>query len=299
MRTYLDCIPCFFRQALDAARMAGAGEETQKKILDELSGLIPRIPLTASPPEIGRDIYGLVRKISGKEDPFEEIKQSSNKLALALYPKLKEKVNNSTDRLLTAIELAIAGNVIDYGVKNALNIEKEIKEIFAEDAQIIKEESRAIFDYEKFKEALKGADEILYLADNAGEVVFDKILIEELVRKRRRQIIYVVKDSPVINDALIEDAIACGIDEYAQIVSSGSDAPGTALRFCSPEFLKLYENSEMIISKGQGNFEALSEENKTIFFLFKVKCPVIGKDIKGNLGDVVLKSNLKKLLRGI
>jgi len=299
MRTYLDCIPCFFRQALDAARMAGAGEETQKKILDELSGLIPRIPLTASPPEIGRDIYGLVRKISGKEDPFEEIKQSSNKLALALYPKLKEKVNNSTDRLLTAIELAIAGNVIDYGVKNALNIEKEIKEIFAEDAQIIKEESRAIFDYEKFKEALKGADEILYLADNAGEVVFDKILIEELVRKRRRQIIYVVKDSPVINDALIEDAIACGIDEYAQIVSSGSDAPGTVLRFCSPEFLKLYENSEMIISKGQGNFEALSEENKTIFFLFKVKCPVIGKDIKGNLGDVVLKSNLKKLLRGI
>ena len=103
-----------------------------------------------------------------------------------------------------------------------------------------------------------------------------------------------VKHSPVINDALIEDAIACGIDEHAQIMSSGSDAPGTVLKFCSPEFLKLYESSEMIISKGQGNFEALSDEDRPIFFLFKVKCPVIAKDIKGNLSDVILKSNLKK-----
>ncbi len=291
MKTYLECIPCFFRQALDAAKMANADEATQKKILEELSKLIPKISLTASPPEIGRDIYRLVREISGERDPFRKIKEDSNKLALALYPELKKKVNDSPDPLLTAVELAIAGNVIDYGVKNALNIEKEIKEIFAEDAEIIKKESKIIFDYQEFRKASSDAEEMLYLADNAGEVVFDKILIEELLREKRRQIIYVVKDSPVINDALIDDAIACGIDKFAQIMSSGSDAPGTVLKFCSPEFLKVYENSQMVISKGQGNFEALSDEDKPIFFLFKVKCPVIGRDIKGNLGDVVLKSN--------
>jgi len=293
MRTYLDCIPCFFRQALDAARMAGVNEAGQKRILDELSKLIKKIPLTASPPEIGRSVYKLVAKVSGKSDPFKKIKRTSNRSALKLYPRLRKTVNSSRDRLLTAIELAIAGNVIDYGVKSSLDINREMKKIYEEDLEFIKRESRAVFDYRQFRNTLKRTDAILYLADNAGEVVFDRILIEELVREEGKRVVYVVKGAPVINDALTEDAFACGIGDYAQIVSSGSDAPGTVLRFCSREFLALYESSKMIISKGQGNFEALSEENRPIFFLFKVKCPVVAGDIGANLGDVVLQSGFK------
>jgi len=114
MRTYLDCIPCFYRQALETARLAGANEIVIKKIIDELSKLIPDFPLEASPPEMGRTIYALLRKITGVKDSFKEIKENSNKFALNLYPELKRKINNSEDRLLTAVKLSIAGNVIDY-----------------------------------------------------------------------------------------------------------------------------------------------------------------------------------------
>jgi len=289
MRTYLECIPCFFKQALEASKLAGANETTQKKVLDKLSRLIPEIGLNSTPPEMGRIIYQLVSKITGERDPFKEIKQKSNKQSLKLYPDLKTKIESSNDRLLTAVRLAIAGNVIDYGAQNNFVIEEEIKNCLRGDF--------AIFDYGNFRETLDKADQILYLADNAGEVVFDKILIEEIRRLdplRRRQIFYVVRDRPIINDALIEDARACGIEEVAEVVSSGSDAPGTILELCSQEFLKLYEQAKMVISKGQGNFEALSEEDKPIFFLLKAKCSVIAKDIGCRLGDVILKSSTKK-----
>lgn len=289
MRTYLECIPCFFKQALEASKLSKADQTTQKRVLDELSRLIPGIRLNSTPPEMGRIIYQLVSKITGERDPFKEIKQKSNKQSLKLYPDLKTKIESSNDRLLTAVRLAIAGNVIDYGAQNNFVIEEEIKNCLRGDF--------AIFDYGDFRETLDKADQILYLADNAGEVVFDKILIEE-IRKldplRRRQIFYVVRDRPIINDALIEDARACGIEEVAEVVSSGSDAPGTILELCSQEFLKLYEQAKMVISKGQGNFEALSEEDKPIFFLLKAKCSVIAKDIGCRRGDVILKSSTNK-----
>ncbi len=282
MRTYLDCIPCFFKQALKAARLAGANEDTQKRILDNLAAEIPNFPLSSSPPEMGGIVYRLVREITGEEDPFKEVKDEYNKIALNSYPDLKNKVIHSGDRLLAAIRLAIAGNVIDLGVDNPFDLEKEIEDVFKKDF--------AIFDYQEFKEALKSTKQILYLADNAGEVVFDRILIEEL----NKEVTYVVRDKPVINDALIEDAKFCGIDKMAKIISNGSDVPGTVLSLCSRDFLDLYEKAKLIISKGQGNFEGLAgSDNAPIFFLFKVKCPVIGNDVGCNDGDIVLKYNCK------
>ena len=289
MRTYLDCIPCFYRQALDAARIAGADEIIQKKIIDELSQLIPNFSLEIAPPEMGRAIYGLVGKISGVKDPFKEIKENSNRLVLKLYPKLKQEINNSEDRLLTAVKLSIAGNVIDYGVKNSLNVEEEINKIFNKDFKSDNKNNKTVFRYQEFKEILSKVNHVIYLADNAGEVVFDRLLIEELTEKLGKQVIYVVRGKPIINDALIEDAIFCGINKVTKITSSGSDAPGTILKYCSSEFIELYQKAELIISKGQGNYESLSEEDEPIFFLFKAKCPVIAKDIGCKVGDMVLK----------
>jgi len=130
MRTYLDCIPCFYRQALDAARIAGVDEIVQKKIIDKLSQLIPNFSLETTSPEMGRAIYGLVGKISGVKDPFKEIKENSNKYALKLYPKLRQEINSSEDRLLAALKLSIIGNIIDYGAKNSLNVVEEIDHLF-------------------------------------------------------------------------------------------------------------------------------------------------------------------------
>lgn len=288
MRTYLDCIPCFYRQALDAARIAGADEIIQKKIIDELSQLIPNFSLETAPPEMGRAIYSLVGKISGVKDPFKEIKENSNKFALKLYPKLKQEIKNSEDRLLTAAKLSIIGNIIDYGAKNSLNVVEGIDHLFQGNFMINNENSSTTFKYNQFKEALKKVDTIIYLADNAGEVVFDRLLIEELVKELGKKVIYVVRGKPIINNALIEDAIFCGINKVAKITSSGSDAPGTIMKHCSPEFMELYQNAELIISKGQGNYESLSEEDKSIFFLFKAKCPVIAEDVDCKVGDMVL-----------
>jgi len=282
MRTYLDCIPCFFKQALKAARMVGANEDVQKRILDSLASEVPGFPLSSSPPEMGRIVYRIVREITGDDDPFKKVKGKYNKIALKLYPDLKNKVAHSEDRLLAAIRLAIAGNVIDFAVDKSFNLEKEVDNVFKKDF--------AIFDYREFKQVLKDTKQILYLADNAGEVVFDRILIEEL----NKEVIYVVRDKPVINDALIEDAKFCGIDKIAKVISNGSDVPGTILDLCSKDFLSLYETAKLIISKGQGNFEGLvGRDNAPIFFLLKVKCPIIGNIAGCEVGDIVLKYNCR------
>jgi len=295
MKTYLDCIPCFYRQALDAARIAGTGEIKQKQIVDKISQLIPDFPLEASPPEMGRVIHDLVGKISGVKDPFKEIKEISNKFALKLYPKLKQEINNSEDRLLTAVKLSIIGNIIDYGAKNSLDVPKEIDHLFQGNFVINNKNNSNTFKYNQFKESLNKVNTIIYLADNAGEVVFDRLLIEELVEELGKQVIYVVRSKPIINDALMEDAIFCGINKVAKIASSGSDAPGTILKYCSPEFVELYQDAELIISKGQGNYESLSEEDKSIFFLFKAKCPVIAEDVGCDVRDMVLVGRESKL----
>jgi uncharacterized protein with ATP-grasp and redox domains len=271
-------------------RITGVDEAAQKKVLNEVSKLIPDFPLDASPPKMGREIYRIVKGITGNDDPFKEIKQKSNKLVLDIYQKLKEKIRSSDDKLLTAVELAIAGNVIDYGVKNSLDVDREIEKILDGDFVGVEKSSKKSFDYQEFRDALNNVESVLYLGDNTGEIVFDKLLIEELSNIfPDMKITYVVRDKPVINDALMEDAVSCGLDKIVDVISSGCDAPGTILDLCSKEFLELYKDAELVISKGQGNFETLADESRPIFFLFKVKCPVIAKHTGFNTGDIVLK----------
>ncbi|MCF7886854.1 MAG: ARMT1-like domain-containing protein [Candidatus Omnitrophica bacterium] len=290
MKTYLDCIPCFFKQALDAARLAKASEIVQRELLISLSKELEKFSLDSCPPQMGKFIYNKVRDITKKRDPYKKIKEKSNKLTLSVYPKLKDKVKKAKDSLLFSLELAIAGNIIDYGVKHSLDVDKELDNILAKEDQTIKHESKTIFNYPEFKKELDQSKTILYLADNAGEVVFDRILIEEIKKSYPdKEIFYAVKEKPIINDALAEDAYFCGIDRQAKIISSGSDAPGTIFSFCSKYFLDIFKNSDMVISKGQGNFESLSKEaSRDVFFLFMAKCPVVAKDINCQLKDIIL-----------
>ena len=277
------------KQALEAARLAGASERMQRQILNNVARILPDFPLTLSPPQMGRIIHKIVRSISKNHDPYLKIKEKSNRLALGIYKKLKRKISHSDDRLLMALELAIAGNIIDYGVKNSLNIEAELKSILAKEDKAIRNKKKATFNYISFKQTLKKAKTILYLGDNAGEVVFDRVLIEEIKRiDNSKRVIYAVKEGPIINDALIDDAHRCGIDKIAEVISSGLDAPGTVLSLCKKKFLKIYNEANMIISKGQGNFESLSNAKKGIFFLFMAKCPVIAKEVGCDVGNINL-----------
>lgn len=279
MKTFLDCLPCMMDQALRAGRIATDDERIIKKLLDEVGAMMKDIPLENTPPETGEIIYRKVREITGVADPYKEVKEANIEEALSLYPELKKIVKESENSLLTAIRIAIAGNVIDLGVNKKFNLVEDVQKILKQDF--------AIMDFDKFEKQLKIADSVLYLGDNAGESVFDKILIEEL----NKPTTYVVREIPVINDVTEEDAIASGIREVAEIISSGTTAPAVILSLCNNEFIKRFNNSKMIISKGQGNYEGLSDVKQPVFFLLKAKCFVIANDLNVEENDIVLKGN--------
>ncbi len=279
MRTYIDCLPCFMDQALRAGRIATKDEAKIKELLDYVGSMIKDIPMENTPPETGNIIYREVRRITGVADPYKEIKKFHIKEALALYPELKKIVSLSENRLLTAIRIAIAGNVIDLGVNKKFNLIEDVAKILKQDF--------AILHIDEFIEELDKAESILYLGDNAGESVFDKVLIEEL----GKPVTYVVRDVPIINDVTYKDAIASGLGEVAEIISSGTSAPGTILRLCNDEFIRQFEKADMVISKGQGNYEGLSNVNRLVFFLLKTKCEIIAKHLHVQENDIVLKAS--------
>lgn len=277
MKTYLDCIPCFLDQALRAGRIATRDEKKIKKLLDTIGSLIKEFPLENTPPETGETIYRIVREITRVDDPYKKIKKTHIEEALALYPEMKEMVKRSDNRLLTAIKLSIAGNIIDLGVRKTYNLIEGIGEVLKQDF--------AISHFEQFVEHMEKAEAILYLGDNAGESVFDKLLIEEM----HKPVTYVVREVPVINDVTLQDAIDSGLNQVAEIISSGSSAPATILHLCKEDFINRFDQTDMVISKGQGNYEGLSGVDRSVFFLLKAKCHVIAKDLGVEEDAIVLK----------
>jgi len=277
MRVSLDCYPCFFTQALKTSRLITSDEKKIWEILNEVSLSILKIPFGVTPSEIGREVYRMISQITGIKDPYKEIKEDSTRQALSLYPEMRKLIDSSEDRLMTAVRLSIAGNVIDFGANASFNLENDIETILSQDF--------SINHYSEFCRALNGAQRILYVADNAGETVFDRVLIEIL----EQPVIYAVKGGPTLNDATQEDAVAAGLGEVAEIVSTGSDAPGTVLKSCSPAFRQLYDQAELIIAKGQANHEALGEGDRRLFFLLQVKCPVLGREVGAEPASIILK----------
>ena len=279
MRVYLDCVPCFLRQALEAVRLASQDLSIQEKairvILQKLSG----ISWNTSPPHIGREIHTLIKEVTGNPDPYLPLKKRFNQLAINLYPMLEKKVKTANDPFGTAVRLSLAGNMIDFGARpgEKIDIEKEI-----DGALKAPLDNKAL---EKFKKAVTQAQNILFLGDNAGEVVFDKLLVQEIGPQK---ITYVVKKKPIINDATLEDAEIVNLTKIVKVIDNGTDFPGTVLSACSKTFINIYEKADLVIAKGQGNYETLNDVKKTIVFLLKIKCPVIAKDIKRNVGDLVI-----------
>ncbi len=277
MKTYLDCLPCMMNQALRAGRIATNNDAKIKQVLDEVGAMIKDIPMYHTPVQSGALVYQKIRDITGVIDPYKDIKKNSIKEALSLYPTLIKLMKKSDNKLLTAIRIAITGNIIDFGMDKQYDLAKELDIVIKQDF--------AIFDFKAFVNKLSQAKSVLYIGDNAGESVFDKILIEAL----GKPVTYVVRGIPIINDVTMEDAIDSGIGKIAEIISSGSPAPGTILELCNDDFVHLFNNADMVISKGQGNYEGLSNVNRTVFFLLKAKCEIIANDLEVNENDIILK----------
>jgi len=262
---------------LDAARRAGADDAQQRAALDRVLEALRQIEPAATPPEIGDRVHRIVRQVAGNGDPYREAKAASTRQALALYPRLKHLVQEAGDPLGVAVRLSIAGNIMDAARSQECDLWGTVERVLAQPF--------AVDDGTAFREALARADKVLYLADNAGETVFDRVLIEAF----DVPVVYAVKGGPTLNDATREDALAAGVDRVAEIVSTGSDAPGTILDRCSEEFRKVYEGAGLIIAKGQANYETLSEEGSKVFCLLQTKCPVIARDVGVPVGSIVLR----------
>jgi len=277
MKTYLDCYPCLLRQALSAARRAGVSENQQHRILLQTMEELSAFPSGSTPPQLAYRIHQQVQRLSNTIDPYKDDKDQATQHALALYPELKKKVSEASDPLEMGIRIAIAGNIIDLGVAESYDLEATLQRVLTQPL--------AINDLESLRSALACSKSVLYLADNAGETVFDRVLIECL----NLPVTYVVKAGPIINDATHEDAIAAGIDQVAKIIDNGSNAPGTLLDQCSELFRKDFSQADIVIAKGQANYESLSNCSAPLFFLLQAKCNVIARDLGITEGGTVLK----------
>ena len=286
MNTYLDCIPCILRQTLAAVRISSGEEAIHRQVLNAVARMIPDLPLTVTPPEIAQRAYRIVHEMTGNVDPYGEAKKKANSSALSQYNRMKDMLAYSNDPLKTACKLAIAGNAVDVGANT------EVSSIYS----IVEDSIGFRLDqkhYRQFQASLMQSDLIVYMADNAGEIVFDRILIEQLLQIKKMKIIFVVRDKPIINDATWDDALQVGLNKIVTIISSGSDAPATVLSQCSAEMRGYYQAADLIISKGQGNYKSLSDRTEDIFFLFKVKCAVIARDSGYGIDSPVLMSTLR------
>jgi len=288
---FLDCLPCVLNQILDASRMSSADGRLHAEILKEGFALLARYEEYHSSPDLVADMHQIVKRITGVEDPYADTKVRDIKAASEVYPALIEFLNDDSivfsgagcpeesfecAKMYRAMKIAVTGNILDSAIMKdvdlARSLDEELKRPFVRS------------DLSLFLEKLSSARTILMIADNAGEAVFDRVLIEYL---NHDDLIYAVRDVPIINDVTIADARAAGVDRCARVISCGSDAPGAILSRCDEAFKRLFERADIVISKGQGNFEALSDCGRDVFFLLKAKCAMIAKRLEVKIGDYV------------
>ncbi len=280
MEIMLDCLPCMLKQVLEASRMATDNSKTQAKILIEAINILLDYKKYDCSPEIALAMHQTVKKYSKNLDPYNTIKIRDIKSAKEVYPFLKSFLQEKSNGLYWALKVSATGNNIDSAIYNNV----DIKSCIANEL----EKNFGICDIDSFENKLERSGSILIIGDNAGETVFDKVLAEYLLGFGVK-IIYAVRNNPIINDTTFEEALESGLDSCTSIISTGCDAPGAIIKKCSNEFIEIFNSSDLVISKGQGNYEALSDCGRNVFFLLKAKCPVISKRLNVNVNEYVFK----------
>jgi len=282
VKTCLECIPCFAQQALDAVSLVSEDADLRLRVMRRALRMVSDFPADSPPPLMAARIHRLIRKETGNPDPYRDVKEQANAYALGMVPRLLERVRSSADPFETSLRIAIAGNIMDWGASHHLRPDGALVERTIE--QTLAAPVRGV-PVDEFRRRLQVADSVLYLADNAGEIAFDRLFISFLPCA---DVTVAVKGGPIINDATMADAERVGFPEEVRLVSTGSDTPGTVLEDCSKEFRGRFGRAGLIIAKGQANYEALSDCKGPLHFLLKAKCPVIARDVGCDVGDTLL-----------
>lgn len=281
MKVALECIPCYLKQTINTLAQLKLPEEKARDIIHQILPLLPQCDPQGTPAENSTLILRRVNELLGIEDPFQKAKRESNELALKLLPRLRKRISQSNDPLFMALKIAVAGNIIDMGILKDFDVEESIQEA------LVKAFARD--DYRPFRRRLQDAGKVLILGDNSGEIAFDRLLAEQL-GELGIEVTYAVKDQPILNDATMDDAAQVGITEIIPVISNGSGFLGTILKDCSDEFKAIYQSADLIISKGQANYEsleALGREDSRLFFLLRAKCGIVAENLEVELGQMV------------
>ncbi len=268
MNIHLDCIPCIIQNYIRLVRIGSISKTQSKPVLRSLLRFLSEVDYDQPPPLLAQHLHRILRRELKTSDPYRSIKEDSNRMMLQKYPDLKKMVEMASDPFNTAMRLAIAGNVIDFGSKHHLNIDKTIQQILASELEIDHSNN--------LTEDIADAKTLLYIGDNAGEIVLDKLFLETL---NHDNVYFAVRGRPVINDATPEDAMMTGVDRHAKIITTGDDAPGIVWETTSSEFKDIFSKADVIISKGQGNLEGLINMPENIYFLLVTKCNLVSNTI--------------------
>lgn len=259
---------------------APENEEALEKVLKQALSLISNMDMSTPPPVVASRIHRIIKEVTGDLDPYLQVKEKYNREALDLYPYLKSLVQNAEDKFSMAVKIAIAGNIIDFGSRSTsedLNLKDSLEEVLSQ--------SPAINHMDYLKSEIEKASNILYLADNTGEIVFDRVFIEHILPEN---ITLAVRGKPILNDANYEDVVFVGLANLVKVIDNGDDVPGTYLESCSKEFQEAFNSADLIISKGQGNYETLSDVEKNIVFLLRAKCDCVSREIGCNFHDILV-----------
>lgn len=283
MKISYECGACFLRQAREAMDLATDDDDLKIEINGEIFKFLAKtFKKGTNSNKTGSYIHNLIKEKTNCHDPYINEKRLGNEIALKYLP-LAQNILDENDTLENRVKIAIVGNILDFGAfELSEDIEKLIKDSLDKDL--------AVKDIESFENALKKYDNVLYLVDNTGEIVFDKLLLSK-IQEYDLDITIAVKSQPILNDACMEDAISTGLNEFGEIVEIGAGTVGYVDSEISDEFREIFNAHEFVISKGMGNYEGLTEidlSEKEVFFLLCAKCGTIAKDIGVNFQDMLL-----------
>jgi uncharacterized protein with ATP-grasp and redox domains len=273
------CYPCFMEQAHSSVMYAVDDEARRWEILRGVAPMLADLSMDQSPAYNSSLILHRVAELIGDPDPYAAAKKAGNDAAMAMLPALREKIKAAADKLETAVRLAVVGNVIDLGIKHEADLDATVEQALGD--------GFARFDYDAFKHKLASAKRILYVLDNAGEIVFDKLLMDGL-KAQGKMVLAAVKAGPILNDALMADARQVGLDKAVKVIDTGNNFVGVVRDKCSEFFLKVLDTADMVIAKGQGNYETLDDSGDRFFFILKAKCPHVADALGVKKGDLAL-----------
>jgi len=281
LKTQPECLVCMFRQALNTVRVVTKDSKTHIEVLRQLARALPSMNMNLSPATIAKPVYDIVFDITGVQDPYASSKKETNQAALKLLSTLETSIRHSGDPLKQAIHLAVAGNIIDLGIGHTFDLKKDVTRIL--------KQPFSIDHYTQFRKELRRGRKLLYLADNCGEIVFDRVLVKQLLVTYGLQVTVVVKSGPIINDATREDAAFAGITALCPVIETGSNDIGVGWANVSSTFRRHVRAADLILAKGHGNFETCIGKRGNYYFLLKAKCDIVASELGVKTGDTVFK----------